>query len=158
MKSDEEKYHALQQRLNAIDKVMDPDSLLPSYIRVLSDLSFGAAGEAERRFYLDNGQYIIEWSERGKLVTKAVYVNEDECAYSIVLSKIQYFTSYQGKNLGIMTDEQLKLGDRREFEAFMAIDVKWAKKYREESAEQLAETLQRRAKMRELDRNSAPER
>ena len=158
MKSDEEKYHALQQRLNAIDKVMDPDSLLPSYIRVLSDLSFGAAGEDERRFYLDNGQYIIEWSERGKLVTKAVYVNEDECAYSIVLSKIRRLTSYQEKNLGIMTDELLKLRDRREFEAFMAIDVKWAEKYKNESEQSLKDTLRRRSEDRLSGSKTTPER
>lgn len=158
MKSDEEKYHALQQRLNAIDKIMDPDSLLPSHIRVLSDLSYGAAGEEERMFYLDNGEYIIEWFERGKFKSKAVYVNEDECAYSIVLSKIQDLTSYQEKGQGIMTDERLKLRNRNQFEALMAIDVKWAEKYKNESEQSLKDTLRRRSEDRLSGSKTTPER
>lgn len=148
MSSDKTKFHALQRRLNSIDEILDPDGKLPLYLRRIFDLNSGAGQPVARNFRIVDGKYIIEWSERGKQLGKAVFENEDDCAYSIVISKVQEISSYLSKGQGVMTDERLKKRFLRELELINKVDVKWSSKYRKQAEKSLMDTLQRREQNR----------
>lgn len=159
--SNDSKYkkESLQKRLDAIRNILNPDGEIPEYVLASLQLDYRRA-DPERRYSIEGDKHILEWSERGSFLKRKVYGSESEVAYSIVVQTIISMANHMShiKQKGRATDEMLK--EKYEYKCALMdkVNEQWAKKYREKSAEQLAETLQRRAKMRELDRNSAPER
>lgn len=159
--SNDSKYkkESLQKRLDAIRNILNPDGEIPEYVLASLQLDYCRA-DIERFYSIEGDKHILEWRERGSFFKRDVSNSELDVAYSIVAETLGSMSSYMDRSevKGPATDETVK----KEFEyrcvLMEKIDLQWAKKYREKSAEQLAETLQRRAKMRELDRNSAPER
>lgn len=158
MSSDESKYQALQLRLDAIGKIIDPDKILPNFLREILDLSAGANGPDTREFRVHNGEYIIEYFERGKSLDKLVYDEEDDCAYHIVLSMIGRIEAYQDKGRGPMTDERIIEYRNKNLDLLKKIDVSWASKYEVHSEKYLKDTLRRREMNRLEGGTTIPER